>query len=103
MSIDSDAAKKDAAALSRVQVARGEKRILVADDSKAMLAFLQTTISGFGFTAITAENGKDAFDLLNLGGSFDLILTDMNMPVMDGIEFTRLTRKNPGTPKKHRL
>ncbi|MBA4368363.1 MAG: response regulator [Desulfobacterium sp.] len=93
--IDSAEAKKDAKALSEVVVTKGGKRVLVADDSKAMLAFYQTAISGFGLTAVTAENGKDALDILHQGDTFDLILTDMNMPVMDGIEFTRLTRKNP--------
>lgn len=93
--IDSVDAKKDAKALSEVTVAKGGKRILAADDSKAMLSFYQTVISGSGYAVVTAENGKAALDILNQGETFDLILTDMNMPVMDGIEFTRLARKQP--------
>ncbi|MFH2067743.1 MAG: response regulator [Pseudomonadota bacterium] len=95
--MDSAATRKDAAALSEITIAKGGKRVLVADDSKAMLAFFRTTLSGFGLTVVTVENGKAAMDLINRGESFDLILTDMNMPVMDGIEFTRRTRKYSGT------
>jgi CheY-like chemotaxis protein len=95
--MDSAAAKKDAAALADITLVRGGKRVLVADDSKAMLAFFRTALSGFGLCVVTAENGKAAMDLISRGESFDLILTDMNMPVMDGIEFTRRTRKHSGT------
>ena len=95
--IGTEAAIQDARVLSGVTVAKGAKTILVVDDSKAMLAFFRATLSGFGLTVVTAENGKRANDLLLLGQHADLIFTDMNMPEMDGIEFTRLTRKNAVT------
>jgi CheY-like chemotaxis protein len=95
--IGSASAMEDARSLSEVRVVKGGKTILVVDDSKAMLAFFQATLSGFGLAVVTAENGKRANDLLTQGQHADLIFTDMNMPEMDGIEFTRLARKHAAT------
>ncbi len=69
-----------------------EKRVMAVDDSKAMLHFYRATLPGLGFAAQTAENGQEAWDLLSGGETVDLVIVDMNMPVMDGIELTRLIR-----------
>ncbi|MFZ5812518.1 MAG: HEAT repeat domain-containing protein [Thermodesulfobacteriota bacterium] len=68
------------------------RRVLAVDDSKAMLAFYKSVLPGLGFSTVTAENGQDAWDILDGSDCFDLIVADMNMPVMDGIELTRLVR-----------
>jgi len=88
---------KAAADLKRLQVedtaGKGEKRILAADDSKAMLFFYKGVAKDLGMDLVTVEDGKQAFEYLKTYSNFDLIITDMNMPNMDGIELTREIRK----------
>ncbi len=72
--------------------AAGTRRVLAVDDSRAMLAFYRNALPAMGFATVTAENGQTAWDILDGEESFDLIVADMNMPVMDGIELTRLVR-----------
>jgi CheY-like chemotaxis protein/HEAT repeat protein len=71
-------------------------QVLAVDDSKAMLNFYRSIASSLGLNICTAGNGKEGLDVLSGPESFKLILTDMNMPVMDGIEFTRQIREDPG-------
>ncbi|KUG27903.1 hypothetical protein ASZ90_002233 [hydrocarbon metagenome] len=70
----------------------GRRRVLAVDDSKAMLAFYRSALPGLGLAATTADNGQAAWDILETSDPFDCIVADMNMPVMDGIELTRLVR-----------
>jgi CheY-like chemotaxis protein len=70
-------------------------RILAVDDSKPMRMFYRGIISELGIEPVLAENGQIALDLLESGDTFDLIIADLNMPVMDGIELTRKVRANP--------
>jgi len=70
------------------------KTILAVDDSSAMLSFYRTALSEIGFNVLTAEDGKKAIDIVNAAENIALIVTDMNMPVMDGIEFTQKVRAN---------
>ena len=74
---------------------RGEKRkILVADDRWENRAVLVNLLEPIGFSTIEASNGKEAFDrALELAP--DLILTDLAMPVMDGLELLREIRNHP--------
>lgn len=69
-----------------------EKHVLAVDDSKAMLHFYRAALPDLGFAAKTVENGQEAWDMLSSGDTVDLVIVDMNMPVMDGIELTRLIR-----------
>jgi CheY-like chemotaxis protein len=98
-SMEGDRAATDLAELRTVaeEAPGGERGSLLAiDDSEAMLGFYRSAGSEMGFAVETAANGKDAYDLLELGMSFDVIVVDMNMPVMDGIEFTTKARALPG-------
>jgi len=72
------------------------KTILVVDDSATMVMSLKTTLSLHGFQAETAGNGKEALDRLQSGFKPDLIVTDINMPVMGGMELIRSVRAMPG-------
>ncbi|QLA15773.1 response regulator [Desulfolutivibrio sulfoxidireducens] len=72
--------------------AEARRRVLAVDDSRAMLAFYKRALPGMGFSTVTAEDGQSAWDILDGSESFDLIVADMNMPGMDGIELTRLVR-----------
>jgi len=90
--IGSGPALADAKRLSAEKVA-GEKRLLAADDSKAMLFFYKGVAADLGMEIVTAEDGKQAFEILQTDRNFHLIITDMNMPNMDGIELTRKVRE----------
>lgn len=71
------------------------KKILVADDSSTMRRILRATLNRIGYTEITeAANGKEA---LGKAGEqvFDCVLTDWNMPEMDGLELTIQLRAKP--------
>ncbi len=93
--MDEDRAKSDIEKISTPSTKETGKKVLAVDDSKAMLLFYRSVASDLGINVTTAVNGKEALDILDLGEMFDLILTDMNMPIMDGIEFTRKARTNP--------
>ena len=93
--IGGDQAAKDIQMLSLGVGGAKEKRILAADDSKAMLFFYKGVAADLGMELVTVEDGKKAFDYLQMDSEFDLIITDMNMPNMDGIELTREIRKKP--------
>jgi len=70
------------------------KTILTVDDSPSMRQMVAFTLSQAGYHVIEACNGRDALDKL-AGATVNLALTDLNMPVMDGIEFIRQMRANP--------
>jgi two-component system chemotaxis response regulator CheY len=70
--------------------------ILVVDDSSTMVMSLKTTLNMNGFEVETASNGQAALDKINSGIKPNLILTDINMPVMGGLEFIGKVRALPG-------
>jgi signal transduction histidine kinase/ActR/RegA family two-component response regulator len=65
--------------------------ILVVDDSDINRIIAQHMLEGFGLTVTTAVNGQEAVDQLNKN-TFDLILMDCEMPIMDGYEASRTIR-----------
>jgi two-component system chemotaxis response regulator CheY len=71
-------------------------KVLVVDDSITMVMSLKTTLTINGFEVETANNGQAALDKLNTGLRPNLILTDINMPVMGGLEFIGKLRAIPG-------
>lgn len=70
-------------------------KILVVDDSVTMVMSLTTTLTMNGFEVETASNGKAALDRLTAGLIPSLILTDINMPVMGGLELIGKVRAIP--------
>jgi two-component system, chemotaxis family, chemotaxis protein CheY len=70
--------------------------VLVVDDSVTMLMSLKTTLSLSGFEVETAGHGQAALDKLKAGLKPNLILTDVNMPVMGGMELIGKVRALPG-------
>ncbi|MBU3936029.1 MAG: response regulator [Proteobacteria bacterium] len=92
--IGGEEAAKDIHQLSLGEGGGKEKRILAADDSRAMLFFYKGIAADLGMEMVTVEDGQKAFDYLQIDNEFDLVITDMNMPNMDGIELTREIRKN---------
>lgn len=71
------------------------KTALVVDDSTSMRQMVAFTLTQAGFAALEAANGQDALRHLD-GKRVDLIVTDLNMPVMDGITFIRQVRTQSG-------
>lgn len=70
------------------------KTALIVDDSVSMRQMVAFTLRQAGFDVIEGENGKDA--LSKMGRSkIAVIITDLNMPVMDGITFIRSVRERP--------
>ena len=63
-------------------------KILVVDDSKLARKYFKTALTSAGAIVTIAHNGKEALDLC-LKNDFDLILSDIEMPVMDGFEFIK--------------
>ena len=72
------------------------KTILIVDDSVTMLMSLKTTLSMGGFQVETANDGQAAIDKLKAGIKPSLVLTDINMPVMGGLELIEKVRALPG-------
>lgn len=69
------------------------KRILVAEDNKINFFVVNKFLTGWGIKVTHAENGKDALELLEKE-DFDLIIMDLHMPVLDGVEATRIIRES---------
>ncbi|TAN44310.1 MAG: response regulator [Nitrospirae bacterium] len=69
-------------------------KILIVDDDKTTRKLLSLYLKGKGYEIVTAENGLEALEKIGTEG-INLIVSDMNMPYMDGIELTKTVRKDP--------
>lgn len=67
------------------------KKILIVDDSASMRQMVNFTLSEEGYEVVEAENGREALDSMK-GVAPELVITDINMPVMDGIELIKQIR-----------
>ena len=77
------------------------KRILTIDDSKTIRDMLMLTLVEAGFDVIQAVDGQDGLDVLAREKSeVDVIITDINMPRMDGYDVIRNLRKDPAYKSK---
>jgi two-component system chemotaxis response regulator CheY len=68
--------------------------ILAVDDSASMRKMVSFTLTGAGFHVVEAVDGQDAFEKAQ-SHSIDLVLTDQNMPRLDGLGLTRKLRDHP--------
>ncbi len=66
-------------------------KILAVDDSASMRGMVAFTLRGAGYEVFEAENGELGLDAAR-GAAYDLVLADVNMPVMDGISMVRQLR-----------
>ena len=75
------------------------KKVMMVDDSVSMRQMVRCTLREGGFEVIEAEHGQDALDKLK-GATVDLVITDLNMPVMDGITLIQNLRPQPAMKSK---
>lgn len=69
------------------------KTALVVDDSPTMRQMVTFTLTNAGFTVVEAQDGKDAVKKVSAGPKMDVVVTDLNMPEMDGIALIKELRK----------
>ncbi len=73
-----------------------DKLIMVVDDSPTVVKFVSFALRSTGCKVITACDGMDALEKLSAAESgVDLIITDLNMPNVDGYELIKTLRENP--------
>lgn len=75
------------------------KRILAVDDSASVRQMQRFVLSGAGYEVTDAIDGKDGLAKLEKSGAVNLILTDLNMPNLDGVGFIKAVRASSA----HRL
>ena len=71
-----------------------EHKILVVDDSMLIRKQMKTMLENLYFKVITVAHGEEALGMIAIHPDISLVLTDYNMPVMDGLELTREIRKS---------
>ena len=74
-----------------------EAKILVVDDESQIARVLKTTLSSQGYGVRSAGNGQEALDELKVWPA-DLVITDLRMPVMDGLELCKHIRAHSNVP-----
>jgi two-component system, chemotaxis family, chemotaxis protein CheY len=67
-------------------------KILVVEDESDVRTLISLILQSAGHTVIEAHNGLDALEQFN-AGHFDMVITDMNMPRMDGLELIKALRR----------
>ena len=70
------------------------KTILVVDDSASVRQVVKMALAGAGYSAIEAADGKSALGLLD-GRNISMAICDVNMPVLNGIEFVKAVKTLP--------
>jgi two-component system, chemotaxis family, chemotaxis protein CheY len=70
------------------------KTVLSVDDSVSVLQLVKLTLTGGGYAVVQANNGAEGLAKAK-GGGIDMVLTDLNMPVMNGIAMIRELRRLP--------
>lgn len=68
------------------------KSIMIVDDSASIRDLITLTLEPEGFEVVQAEHGEEGLAKLN-ARAFDLVITDLNMPIMDGFGFLRRARR----------
>lgn len=72
------------------------KKILIVDDSVSTRKLLKISITKMGFIAVEAQNGETAVSYLETMKDIDVIVTDINMPGMSGIDLVKAIRRIDG-------
>jgi len=75
--------------------AQATARILVVDDQFTAREIQRSILEAAGYRVVTARDGREAWDLLANGEDFELVVTDLEMPEIDGLELVRTIRRDP--------
>lgn len=75
-----------------METAQKRKRILVVDDSESIRELIAIGLEMQGYDVIRGVNGEDGYKRLQENSDCSLVITDMNMPVMDGLSFLKKIR-----------
>ena len=78
---------------SAAREARDEARVLVAKDSDFFRNLIVPAVTAAGYDVTTVSNGREALRLRDAGEVFDLIISDINMPELDGFGLARAVRE----------
>lgn len=71
------------------------KRVMTVDDSATVRQVLKMALEDCDYEVVEANNGREALKKIETE-KLDLLITDLNMPTMDGIELIKMVRKSPG-------
>ncbi len=71
----------------------GLEKILVVDDEELVLEVIAEGIKKFGYNCETARNGREAYEKLKRETLYDVVITDIKMPVMDRLELLKIINK----------
>ncbi|OOG75233.1 response regulator [Algoriphagus sp. A40] len=74
-------------------------KVLLVDDDSVHLLILRKIFEKSNHEVVIAHNGKEALQYLEFDSSFQVILTDIMMPIMDGVEFLDHLKESPRTCK----
>ena len=76
------------------------RRVLLVDDEPMVRATLADALQDFGYTVLVAVDGTEALDMLmSRGAEIDVLVTDLSMPGIDGLELIRRAQSHrPGLP-----
>lgn len=77
------------------QLQRGETHVLLVDDSRFFLSLIAPVLRGAGYKVTTSADGSEAIARLEQGERFDLIISDIDMPTVDGFALARKIRAHP--------
>jgi|GEM_PF-3445996 len=77
----------------------GKETILFVEDNDSIVKFIEPALEGLGYTVKVAGDGRSALELLQSTGKVDLVITDIDMPRMNGVELAlHLEKEEPGLP-----
>lgn len=69
-------------------------RILVAEDESISRMFISTVLTKFGHEVKSVKNGQEVLDIMAENEKFDILLTDIQMPLLNGVELTHIIRSD---------
>ena len=92
--------KKEVPIMGMPDYSWNNRVVLITEDEEVNFYYLKTLLQRADAKVLRARNGKEAVDIISeYGGGVDLILMDLNMPVMDGYEAMRIIKsRHPSIP-----